>query len=330
MKYKTVPITVVIDEAFEDVGLSAEERNISLLKRTVTDTYRELSTTEQLVHKIVLLETDRHGKVEIPDDLKKVEHVSYRLKKDKHDCTTREKVIEWTQKAYNCANEDFDVTVSFMGDVCTNESCYNKPLMVNVDDMWLRSNPQYSHATKFGVAHNITDKMEYNRSYLSDKFKLMLYSGDGYFRLHYHIDDCANMHCLNCDYKYSIQFPYLLTDLPKETEVLLSYLGEVTDSSGDIMVPDHPDVLEALKESVLAKNFRIRFLETGDKKWEYMWKDSEAKRDIAIGRAKSSIGTPSGQDMRAFFSNIWMKRVRNTSAKTPVIGGDPYKKHLSL
>jgi hypothetical protein len=332
MKYKTVPLTILIDEAFSDLQLDAEERNLSILKRQSSDILREFSTTEQLVHKIQLLYTDRQGKVQTPDDFKKIDHIGYRIKKDKNDYTSREKVVEWVQKAYNCAGEgDFEVKIDFSGDECVGEGCASLPVKIDVDFAFEKSNPQYYSQTKFGAAHNITDKINNNRSYLSDKFTLLEYKGNSFFRLQYHLDEnCENLHCLDCKYGYSIELPYILTDLPQDTEILLSYQAELTDENGDLLCPDQVDAVEAIKEGILAKHFRVRFLETGDKKYMFFYQDAENKYLAAIGRAKSVLGSPINQELRTFLSDVWMKRIRNTSSVGTVMGRDPYKKHLSL
>lgn len=328
MRHKLVELLVVIDEAFSDLELDYKEFNLSVLKRQATDIYRELATTEQLVQKIVLLETNAQGKIEIPNDLKKVEHIAYRIKKDKHDCTRRETVKEWVQKAYNCSEEEFDVKIDVFGDQCLDDKCSSQPIVIDVDFAWQKSNPFYYDQSKMAVPRNSTEDIYRNSSYLSDKFTLLGYTGNPFFRLKYQVESCPNLSCIGCKYHYSYEWPFILTDLPKETEVLISYLGEVTDEKGDIMIPDHPDVLEAIKESLIAKHSRIMFLQTDNKKWEYFWKDAEAKSNAAIGRAKSAIGTPPNQEMRTFFTNVWSRRVRNSSEIGSISGRDPYQAHL--
>lgn len=329
MKTKTVPLNIVIDEAFSDLELDAQERNMATIRRQATDIYREFATTEQLIHKIVLLETDRHGKIEIPGDFKKIDQIAYRLKKRKDDCTPREQVVEWVQNVYNCAGEDFEVKIDVRADACTSQSCASLPIEVDVDFAWQKSNPWYYSQSKMAVPKDITHELNRDKSYLSNKFTLMAYKGNSYFRLQYHMDDnCENLHCLGCKYAYSLEYPYILTDLPKDTEVLLSYFAEVTDEDGNILIPDDPDALEAIKEGILAKYFRLKFLESGEKNFEYFYKDSENKSTQAIGRAKSKLGSPINQELRTFLSNVWMRRVRNTSSVGTVMPKDPYNNYL--
>jgi len=330
MKYKTIPLSIIIGEAFSDMNLDSEERNMHILKRQASDILRECSTTEQLVHKIVLLETDRYGRVTTPNDFKKLDQVAYRIKKNKHDCTSRERVKEWVQSAYNCAEENFQVKIEVLGDECIGGDCANLPIVIESDFIHQKANPWAYYQGKMAVPRNSTDDIHSNSSYLTDKFKLMSYAGDDFFRLQYHISpNCENLHCLDCDYKYSIQFPYILSDLPKDTEILLSYSAEVTDEHGDLLCPDQVDVIEAIKESILSKFFKIKFLETGDKKYMFFYQDSEAKANVAIGRAKSALGSPIYQELRSFLSENWMKRDHNTSAVGTIKGKDSvYQNHL--
>lgn len=331
MKYKTIPLSIIIGEAFSDMNLDSEERNMHVLKRQAHDVLREISTTEQLIHKIQLLSTDRHGRISLPDDFKSLDHVAYRLRKDKDDCTSRETVKEWVQKAYSCSEEEFDVKIDVMGDECLSESCIaSTPITVDVDFAWMKSHPFYYDPSRMAVPRNSTDDIHRNTSYLSDRFKLMSYAGDNFFRLHYHMSpNCENLNCIGCSYKYSIQLPYILTDLPKDTEVLLSYNAELTDESGDLLCPDQPDSVEAIKELVLAKYFRVKFLETADKKYMFFYQDADARGQAAIGRAKSVLGTPEYQKLRTFLSETWLKRVRNTSPVGSISGRDKvYQNHL--
>ncbi len=328
MRHKLISLNVLIDEAFSDLGLDANEFNIHILKRMGTDIYREVSTTEQLSHKIILLETNAQGKIELPNDFNKIEHVAYRIKKDKYDCTRRETVKEWVQSAYNCGGEKMDVTITVEGDECVGDQCAGLPVIIEVDHIWEKANPWYYSQSKMAAPKDITHEIQKNRSSLTDKFTLMSYSGNSFFRLQYHVENCENLHCLQCKYKYAIEYPYILTDLPKETEVLISYLAELTDEKGDVLIPDEVNTVECIKEGILAKHFRVRFLETGDKKYQFFYQDAEQKYNAAIGRAKSVLGSPEYQKFRTFLSETWTKRVRNTSATGSISGTDPYQTHL--
>lgn len=325
MHYNKVPLKIVIDEAFSDMQLNAEERDTAMLKRWATDIYREFATTEQLIHRIVLLEVDRLGKVKLPDDFKLVDQVSYRLKKSKDDCTTREQVVQWVQNAY----DGCQVEVNFKCDVChqTNCTCPVPKVAVDIDYMWLKSNPWYMHPTFEGTPKNITEELE-RQSYLTNKFTLMSYKGNSYFRLRYHVDNCENLDCIGCEYGYAVELPYLTTDLPAGTEILMSYFAEETDEHGDIMIPDQPDCLDAVKKGILSKHFTIKFLQTSDAKYRYFSEKYQQESDISIGRAKSRLDIPTSQEWRKILSTMWFKRVRNNSSKNNVIHKDAYNYHL--
>jgi hypothetical protein len=329
MKYNTTTLDIVIDEAFVDVGLEAEKTDLALLKRWATDIYRELSTPDQLIHKIVLLQVDRLGKVLLPDDYKLIDQISYRLVKSKEDCTKREQVVQWIQNMYDGCQAE----VNFKCDVCHQESCScaAPKIEVDVDYMWLKSNPWYTNPTTMGTPINSTDQLQ-NLSYLNNKFTLLAYKGNAYHRLRYHVDNCENLNCIGCSYGYSIELPYILTDLPKDTEVLISYFGEKTDENGDITIPDEPNTLEAIKKGILHRHFGIKMMQSSDNavisKYRYFYEKFQAESDVAIGRAKSKLDQPSAQEWRSFLSKVWTKRVRNRAATNQAVPNDPYDNYL--
>jgi len=328
MKYSKIPLTIVIDEAFSDMQMDAEERDNAMLKRWATDLYREFSVTSNLKHKIVLLTTDHLGATQLPDDFKLIDQVSYRLRKDKHDCTSKERVVQWIQKAY----DGCEVEINFNCDIChtTECSCQVPKVAVDIDHIWLKANPWYTNPTTMGVNKNSTEELMKNNSYLTDKFTLLAYKGNSYFRLRYHIDSCENLSCIGCKYGYAIEINKILTDLPPNTELLISYLGEEPDENGDVLIPDQPDCLDAVKKGILSKFFAIRFLQTSDRKYQYFYEKFQQESDLSIGRAKSRLDTPSSQEWRKMMSSVWFRRVRNQSDINQVIGNDKnYNYHLS-
>jgi hypothetical protein len=326
LKYSKIPLTIVIDEAFSDMQMDSEERDMAMLKRWATDLYREFSVAGNLKHKIVLLQTNHLGAAELPEDFKLIDQVSFRLKKDKKDCTPKEKVVQWIQKAY----DGCEVEINFNCDVCHKSecSCPIPKVAVDIDYAWMKSNPWYTHQTTMGVVKNSNEELTKNQSYLTDKFTLLAYKGNSYFRLRYHVDSCENLSCIGCKYGYSIERNTILTDLPPNTELLVSYLGEETDENGDVLIPDQPDCLDAVKKGILSKFFAIRFLQTSDSKYRYFHEKFQQESDISIGRAKSRLDTPSSQEFRKFMSSVWFKRIRNHSAVNNVIPKDGYDYHL--
>ena len=320
LRYKKVPLDIVIDEAFSDVGMDAEERNMSLLKRWATDLWAEMYTPEQLIHKIVLLETNRLGKVDLPADFKKLDQVSYRIKAHKHDCTTRDQVKEWVQKTY----DDCEIKIEMKCDVCHKQDCTcDAPrIEVDVDYLWLKSNPYYTNPSRMGVHRTSQEDLMMNRSSYTDKFTLMGYKGNSYHRLKYFEVGC-DMDCIGCKYSFSLEDGMLLTDAPPETEILISYFGQQTDENGDVYILDEVNTLEAVKKGILSKHFLVKMIQVSDaaamNKFKYFHETFKMESEVAIGRAKSVLDTPNTQEFRAFLSDVWVKRLRNTSRTNTVI-----------
>lgn len=320
LRYKKVPLEIIIDEAFTDLQLDSEERNLPLLKRWATDIYNECYTPEQLIHKISLGETDSLGKMKLPTDFKVLDQVSYRIKQDRHDCTSKIRIKEWVQKTY----DDCEIKVEINCDVCHKAdcTCNGKQVEVDVDHIFLKQNPWYTNPTKMGVPRNSTEDLN-NRSYLTDKFTLMGYKGNSYHRLKYHVDNCENLSCIGCKYSYSIEDGYLLTDTPPNTEILFSYFGQPVDENGDVYLLDQPDLLEAIKKGILEKHFAIKMLHsqdsTGFSKYRYFHESLKGESQLAMNRAISKLGSPDPHEWRAFLSDVWVKRIRNDSRTNTVI-----------
>lgn len=319
LRYKKVNIEVVIDEAFTDLQIESEDRNIPMLKRWATDIYNECYTPEQLIHKITLLETNNLGKVLLPSDFRKLDQVSYRIKKDKKDCTGRAVVEKWVQESYDSCGIKAEVRC----DRCQKTSCDCRDFAIeaNVDFSLLSNEPRYLSPTNLGVVKDSDQAL--GKSYLSDKFTLMGYKGNSYHRLQYHIDSCENLSCRDCKYSYAMEDGYLLTDSPAGTEILISYFGQPTDENGDIYLLDQPDLLEAVKKGILSKYFAIKMLHSREDgafgKYKYFHESNKGESEQAIGRAISKLGTPDPNEWRAFLSDVWVKRIRDTRRTNTVI-----------
>ena len=55
MKYKTIPLSIIIGEAFSDMNLDSEERNMHILKRQAHDVlmYQTISKKQRVKLKYV-------------------------------------------------------------------------------------------------------------------------------------------------------------------------------------------------------------------------------------------------------------------------------------
>jgi hypothetical protein len=325
MKVGRVPLDTVINEWLHDVGLGSDEINYIQIKEWATDTIQQYLSTDQWNHKIVLLTPDR-GQVTLPRDFKKLDQIAYRFKENKDDCTTTHRVTEWIQKVYpeNC---DLEVRLSCQ-DCGTNVCSHGNPKVeIDVDYIWMKQNPwYYTNSPAMVGPRSFGGKKEERGSYLDNRFKLMSYAGNSFFRLEYHLEGCENLTCKDCQYQYILELPYIKTDIPitKEAELLISYWGEPTDEKGDLYVPDLPDAREAIKEDLTYRYYRKRFLLTQNPMFQAVYQEARALSEMALGRARTKLESPESQEFRAFISRVWLKRVRNISANGTLLGKDPY------
>jgi hypothetical protein len=323
-QFDTVELDVVIYEAFEDYGITNEEIDMSITKRWANDIYQELTMPQQYVQRLGLFVTDKLGKIKTPPNFRIINQIAYRLKKDKNDCTKREEVVQWAQKVWG---EDCDIKIEMDCNKCKkfNCSCDAKDIVLDVDYIWERAHPEYYNVNnKYATAHTSQDDLKRAESRFNDKFKLLAYKGpnNGLFRLQ-HIDSCENLQCKSehCRYGYAITSNSIDTDLPPDTEVILSYAGIKTDSNGDPLIYDEPNTLEAIKKGILSKHFGIKLLQAQEgaliQKYKYFHESLKVESEMALGRAKSRLDMPSAQELRAFLADVWTSRVRSRGAVNP-------------
>lgn len=325
MKVGRIPLDIVINEWLNDVDLKSEEVNYIQLKEWATDVLQQYLSTDQWIHKIVLLNLDR-GQAELPKDFKRLDQVSYRIKRDRDDCTTVHQVTEWVQKVYP---ENCDLEIRLSCQECGKDACsHGSPKVeIDVDYIWMKQNPwYYTDSPAILAPKQFGGKKEESHSYLNNRFKLLAYTGNSYFRLNYHIEGCENLTCTDCQYQYNIELPYIKTDIPitKEAEILVSYWGEPTDEKGDLFVPDLPDAREAIKEDLTYRYFRKKFLTTQNPVFQNIYQEARVLSEMALGRARTKLDSPESQEFRAFISRVWLKRVRNVTANKSIMGKDPY------
>lgn len=319
MQTHKTPIITVINEWVDDTGLDQAVLDYDQLIRWATDVNTEFGSPEdQLKHKIVLLQTDK-GSAKLPSDFKRIDQVAYRVKPSSRekDCT---KIREVKGYIYEYCGSEIKVTEK---EDC-GDSCGEK-MEIEVDFNFIKKNPKYFTNSSMMSAHTFDGS---GVSQYHNKFKLMSYSGNSYFRLQHHVDSCDNLVCTDCEYKYVLNLPMIETDLPKNGELLISYLGVETDDDGNVMIPDEPNSIEAIKENLTFKFFRRKFITSKDKGEQFLYQEAEQRYEKALARARSVLDTPSQDEFRAFMSNVWLKRVRNVGPVKQSIPHDPYDTYL--
>ena len=291
-----LPISSVISDYLEDYDTSSLKEEV--LFKWAIDIVDQIITDQQLVNKVMLLDVRGH-KAELPKDFQTVCEVAYRKKQPKTSNSRIEKVSKWIQQTDN----DCQLEISVNCPDCHNENCDEcdkNYIEVEVDKIWQLSNPQYHYLNKFSRAGHF-GKGDQSSVY-SDEFKLLKYSGSNQWSGIKHIPECANVHCEDCEESYEFVGRNIETSF-REGTLLVSYLAKKTDKFGDLMVPDHPLVLETISDYIIYKMMKRDYVKTKKAEDYRALKEFEQSYERSLMRARTTIGMFSYNDYSEWLKN---------------------------
>lgn len=272
----------------------------SLIMKTANDVVTKLDVPQNKVFKVALLYITNY-KTELPKDLLRVNQMAYRREKEKETVSAKQ-LVDWTYKNYDGIGCDVNVQVD-----CP--ECESNPsVTIDADRITELVNPEYyyQHSPflhrwgKVGV--DGTQRSSYN-----EDFKLLKPSQNNFFNPDYYVPGCLNLSdkLENQDLvEYKIDFPNLIVNTEK-CEVLVSYMAEVLGENGYRMIPDIPEVFEAINWKVEQKALYKDFLRTGQKGFEVSSDKAYQRYRDAFSRAWEKLDTFSFDEFYTFMRNHW-------------------------
>lgn len=312
MKTNFVSIFNVVNDWIEDSGLSHDEVKEGVLIKWATDALNMMNLMEQTRHKVSLLRVE-NSRVELPLDFKVLLQASANVKDNNFVKTTREQIIQWVHGTYE---KDCHLEINLICDKChrPTESCgcgelkEHQPIVIDVDRTWEMAHPEiyyksYQRIGRFGYGPQ-------PGSMYSPKFELMRYATQDYHKVNLILGDCPNVNCRDCVRTFRIELPYLEVDF-NSGEVLISYLGRVVDENLNPMIPDHPDVLEAIQNHLDYKYFGRIWKKNDNQLARAKSQEALQLREINMGIAKSVLDTPEYKEFTAWFNTQFYKRMPN-------------------
>lgn len=307
-----IGLSTVVDEYIDDYKIDQDLVREESLKTKAADCTEWFTTTEQLNYSIGLFTTNHVGKIKFPDNLRAVQQVAYKIPKTKEDCTTSKQLVGWIQHDY-ASGMDIEVTVKCPKCGTKPCNCKGQPVIIDVDDYWNRINMIENMTSKravkkerFGTGHSAY-RME-------DEWRIIRHTIDDF--VGNYLPKCHDFNFKGCnDYSYAIHGNYLATDLPPNTEVLISYLSVRTDEDGDILVPNIPDAVDAIKFHLAYKHFESKYFgsqEDRDLKSAQFFK---FERERAIELARSELQTPEFLKLYSILDQVFYRRLNGATDK---------------
>lgn len=313
---KFLPIDTIIEEVIDWGGYRGMIDRVSM-KKWANAALRKLETPNEYIDKIVLLEV-KDFKADLPEDMESVVQIAFRDTTPKK--VRRTEIVEWTQKMYDGSGCELIITKDCPkchqpDDEC---SCKSPEVVYKVDRLWELAHPEYKYNhMKHYYRHGGVINDNQIASPFNPEFILMKPSTHQFFNADQHVPGCLNLNkrlLINSNYEYKIDYPIINTNR-QEGEILLSYLAVRLDKDGYRMIPDMEEVFDVLKWYIIeAMSYRsINKATTAQDKSHYksMYKDAQANKLDAMGRANEILNTPDFKSWFDFLEQNYFKVIKD-------------------
>jgi hypothetical protein len=306
-----IELNTIIDEYIDDYKIDQDLVSEESLKTKAADCTEWFNTTQQLKYNLGLFTTNHVGRFKVPDDLRTIQQVAYKIPKSKDQCTTSGQLVGWIQHDY-ASGMDIEVTVKCGKCGKKDCKCEGNPIIIDVDDYWNRINmidnvsSKRAIKKKFGHSHD-----GFRRE---DEWRLIRHTINDF--QNNSLPSCHNLDFRGCDeFSYALHGNYLATDLPKNAEVLLSYLSVETDEDGDILVPNIPDAVDAVKFHLAYKHFESKYFGSQEDKDLKSSQVFELKRERAIELARNELQLPEYLELYSILDQVFYRQLNGATDK---------------
>lgn len=353
MKVPFIKWSNAVQDFVQDSGLAHEEIDYPLFAKWASDYLKFCKTDQQRTPRIAIIQI-LNSRGELPGDydilLQVAGHKWLRNPCDcnhnpQQDCcnrkgrsnpnldkpirTTRNDIVQWVQGI----GDDCHLEINLKCPACKPNPCTcDKGIIeIDVDRIWEMAHPEihykdYMRVGRFGYGPGQNGVM--GSSY-PPKFELMRYATNDFFNIKNIIGDCPNVDCRDCKHEFVINLPYIEVDF-QEGEVLVSYMGKPLDDTGELMIPDHPNVTEGLVAHLMYKWFTMKGLRNKDPFYLQLAKEKKFEAEQHMVAAKAALEIPEFAEIKAWLENSsWLKRVKgwqsNYAGKSVP---DQYKNYL--
>jgi len=294
-------LRVILEDYADRTGEELQLQESVILKIAQDEAYG-LITDEQLVQKVALLDIKDYI-APLPEGCKFIVQAGAIV--DEKCPYTKEQLVEFTKQIHGT---DCKMRITLECPKCHQDSCNcgTEFVVVEADQMWKDAHPEHNvaHAKHFSDYGRLN---EYGYMYGYPKFRLMRRASGNFFNTPYHIPKCINID-FDSDIEYNIDYPNIVTNFKKGV-VLVAYFGYKTDEQGYLMVPDHPQVYDAIFYAIEEAMSWRAFRKTGEAKWNTLTQVARQRRYTAKRAAVNALGSPDPDAFYQFLENHWTKHI---------------------
>lgn len=305
-----VSLSALVSDFIEDNDVEQSQVDEAVLKKWASDCTNWINQEDQLVaHRTTIIDIDMYKGL-LPRDLTRIAVAAYRKYPSQTKQTRKEIITQWIQNTFD-PNQQLEINL--INKNCSTPDCSNNDAVVeiDVDRIWEMSHPEIYMS---GFFRKSTFGLGDTSSLTEDQyFRIMRYSTNDFFGLSMHINDCLNIKNPDINEAYVINPPYIETSFQKG-EVLISYFGKKTDEFGDIMVPDHPDAINAVINYMAYKWFWRQWSRNGGNAERMKFKEAEVAYKTHLGQARSALVNLDYNKLRPLLDKNFSKRIPNINS----------------
>lgn len=303
-----VSIKPIILEALEDFNMSDSASDMQLLIRWATDAARMVEGQHSLRHKLVHLIVQDY-RTSMPTDFSMLQQVVARVEKYDKSCSRKTRL---SQFAMPSGTDEFDFEVRIICNRCgTSEcNCEDKIVELDLDTAYRRSNPT-AYAKGYYRSGVVGMGGDNPRDF---GWQILKYAKGDFFRSSHFLTDCPNLVNPTSNNRFAIELPNLVVDFP-DGEIILSYLARPTDEERNIMIHDHPDLIEGVKSHLkmkIADRLYQQSLFSNEKNpnlYRAAKADALQERETAFRHYRGAVNVPDFKEFKEWVDTVYKQRM---------------------
>lgn len=307
--YDTISIDAVIQEYIDFVDPKTEVPR-QLLIKWANDVLEKLVTTEQYDFKVKLFCVKDYT-IKLDDNTKSLAQVAYRPPNEKKKCK-RVEIVEWTENTFNGCELNISVECPKCHSLeCT---CEGPEITFDADRLFRQAHPelQYGHMDHlrtWGGLGNYDNLPPYPPCMFHPEFYLIRPASHDFFNADFHVKGC-----LNLDEKLMSKVPvnYRVNERTlrinrRDGDILIAYLAAKTDEDGNMLVPNVPDVFEAIRWTLIENMSWRTYYKTRNSQYRVDAQEARQLRLEAMGRAYEVLGTIEPDEFMDTLADLWVR-----------------------
>lgn len=244
-----VNIDNFFSEYIDRVDIQAEQLDEARIRNFVATAVQKIIVTKSCEHFVDILQVKNYN-AKKPANMYKIEEMAYCME----DLIANkvgyvDQIVSYTNSSF----EECDIKLSIDCPDCADSK--NGPVKIQVDDNWLKANSErhYWNVPFYNGAYGL-NKIGPQSKYHS-KFALIRPAQHKFFGASYHVKDSPNLDMklmADSPVEYKVEANSIRLNMERGN-ILISYLRTPTDEKGYPLIPNDPDVFEAIFWDVESK-----------------------------------------------------------------------------